>query len=76
MLDAIERVETSWAYTLAHRYGPHAQLDASLFKKPARNWDYARQSQKLEAFAEAGERWHVTAPERRCGSVLLSVLGR
>ena len=52
VLDAIERVEvsvrTGWAYTLAHRYGPHAHLDASLFKKPASNWDYAKQSQKLE----------------------------
>ncbi|AWB35850.1 Abi family protein [Orrella marina] len=32
VLDAIERVEvsvrTGWAYTLAHRYGPHAHLNA------------------------------------------------
>lgn len=55
VLDAIERVEvairTSWAYTLAHRYGPHAHLDAQLFKQPARNWDYRLQLQKLEAEA-------------------------
>lgn len=52
VLDAIERVEvsvrTGWAYTLAHRYGAHAHLDASLFKKPASNWDHSQQSQKLE----------------------------
>jgi abortive infection bacteriophage resistance protein len=55
VLDAIERVEvsvrTGWAYTLAHRYGPHAHLNTSLFKNPARNWDHAQQSQKLEAEA-------------------------
>lgn len=52
LLDAIERVEvsvrTGLAYALAHRHGPHAHLDANLFKKPARNWDYASQRQKLE----------------------------
>lgn len=52
VLDAIERVEvsvrTGWAYTLAHRYGPHAHLDATLFKKPDRNWNYTQQSQRLE----------------------------
>jgi abortive infection bacteriophage resistance protein len=52
VLDAIERVEvsvrTSWAYTLAHRYDAHAHLNADLFKKPASNWDYAKQSLKLE----------------------------
>lgn len=55
VLDAIERVEvsvrTGWAYTLAHRYGPHAHLNAHLFKNPAANWDYSKQSQKLEAEA-------------------------
>lgn len=55
VLDAIERVEVSirasWAYTLAHRHGSHAHLDAELFKKPARNWDYAQQIQKLESEA-------------------------
>lgn len=52
VLDAIERVEVSlrsgWAYTLAHQHGPHAHLDASLFKDSARNWDHAQQVQKLE----------------------------
>jgi abortive infection bacteriophage resistance protein len=52
VLDAIERVEvsvrTGWAYTLAHRYGAHAHLNADLFKKPAANWDYAKQSLKLQ----------------------------
>ena len=55
VLDAIERVEisvrTGWAYTLALRYGPHAHLNATLFKNPARNWDYTVQIQKLEAEA-------------------------
>jgi abortive infection bacteriophage resistance protein len=55
VLDAIERVEvsvrTGWAYTLAHRYGPHAHLNANLFKMPARNWDYSQQILKLEAEA-------------------------
>ncbi len=55
ILDAIERIEVSirasWAYTLAHRYGAHAHLDANLFKKPARNWDYTQQIQKLETEA-------------------------
>ena len=35
-MDAIERFEISirgqWAYHLAHKYGPHAYLDASIFK--------------------------------------------
>lgn len=52
VLDAIERVEvslrTSWAYTLSHRYGPHAHLDACLFKKNLRPWDYKVQREKLE----------------------------
>ena len=36
VMDAIERLEvsirTQWAYQLAHRYGPHAYLDQSIFK--------------------------------------------
>ena len=40
-LDAIERVEVSlrtrWAYVLALRYGPHAYLDAALFRKPTQH---------------------------------------
>jgi abortive infection bacteriophage resistance protein len=52
LLDAIERVEVSiranWAYALARRHGPHAHLDASLFKQTASNWDHSQQIQKLE----------------------------
>jgi abortive infection bacteriophage resistance protein len=37
VMDAIERIEVSlrtrWAYVLALRYGPHAYLDAKLFRK-------------------------------------------
>lgn len=51
VMDAIERIEvsarTSWAYHLAHEYGPHAHMDADLFKRPRRNWDYAGQRNKL-----------------------------
>lgn len=40
VLDAIERVEVSvrsrWAYELAHRHGPHAHLDNTLFKSSER----------------------------------------
>jgi abortive infection bacteriophage resistance protein len=36
IMDAVERFEVSlrthWAYHLAHAYGPHAHLDATLFK--------------------------------------------
>lgn len=56
VMDAIERVEvsvrTGWAYALAHRHGPHAHLDAQLFKSPASNWDYAQQRRKLEDEAD------------------------
>lgn len=52
IMDAIERVEvsvrTGWAYHLAHHYGPHAHLDAAIFKKPTRNWDYVQQLAKLQ----------------------------
>ncbi|MFO7582448.1 Abi family protein [Guyparkeria sp.] len=49
LLDAIERVEvsirTAWAYHMAHRYGPHAYLDAS----HARSTEmHARHLAKLE----------------------------
>lgn len=41
LLDAIERIEvslrTQWAYHLAHRYGPHAYLDAQHFKDPVKH---------------------------------------
>jgi abortive infection bacteriophage resistance protein len=37
VMDAIERIEVSirtrWAFHLSHRYGAHAHLDSSLFKK-------------------------------------------
>jgi abortive infection bacteriophage resistance protein len=43
VMDAIERVEVSvralWAYHLAHAYGPHAHLDANLFKPGWRHGD-------------------------------------
>lgn len=36
VMDAIERLEvsirTQWAYNLSHSYGPHAYLDAAIFK--------------------------------------------
>ena len=42
VMDAIERIETAirthWAHALATRHGPHAHLDASLFKSP---WQHA-----------------------------------
>ena len=64
LLDAIERVEvsvrTGLAYALVHRHGPHAHLDANLFKKPARNWDYASQRQKLE---DEARKSHETFPQ-------------
>lgn len=41
VMDAIERVEVSlrtrWAYVLVHRYGPHAYLNAALFRKATRH---------------------------------------
>lgn len=50
VLDAIERIEvsvrTGWAYTLAHRHGAHAHLNAALFRQD-RQWDHAQQKQKL-----------------------------
>jgi len=41
VMDAIERFEvslrTQWAYHLAHTYGPHAHLDAGIFKPDRRH---------------------------------------
>ena len=41
VMDAIERIEVSlrtrWANILALRYGPHAYLDAKLFRKPTQH---------------------------------------
>ena len=48
-------MQRGWAYTLAHRYGPHAHLDTNLFKVPARNWDHTQQSQKLETEARKSQ---------------------
>lgn len=42
VMEAIERIETAirthWAHALAMRHGPHAHMDASLFKSP---WQHA-----------------------------------
>ncbi len=42
VMEAIERIETAirthWAHALATRYGPHAHMDAALFKSP---WQHA-----------------------------------
>ncbi len=42
VMEAIERIETAirthWAHSLAMRHGPHAHLDATLFKSP---WQHA-----------------------------------
>ena len=43
LLDAIERIEVSiraaWAYEMAHRHGPHCQLNQKLFRE---RWNYDR----------------------------------
>jgi abortive infection bacteriophage resistance protein len=56
VLDAIERVEvsirTNWAYSLAHRYGPHAHLDPNLYKTPNKRWNHSDQISKLEEDAQ------------------------
>ncbi len=42
VMDAIERLEvsirTQWAYRLAHAHGPHAHMDARLFKQSEAYW--------------------------------------
>ena len=49
VLDSIERVEVSirtyFAYTLAHKYGPHEYLNPALFKA---KWPHARNVRQLE----------------------------
>ena len=49
VMDAIERIEvsirTGWAYHLSHRYGTHAHMDASLFKK---RWRHKGNVDKLK----------------------------
>jgi abortive infection bacteriophage resistance protein len=57
VLDAIERVEVSlrtrWAYVLALRYGPHAHLDASHFRKATQHAKcLARLQEELERSRE------------------------
>jgi len=48
IMDAIERLEvslrTQWSYHLAHQYGPHAHLNARLFKT---NWNHAQNVAEL-----------------------------
>ena len=52
LIDAIERVEvavrTQFAYQLAHAYGPHALLEARLFRGKGSRWSYREDRQKLE----------------------------
>ena len=49
VMDAVERLEvsirTQWAYHLAHTYGPHSYLDATIFKSNKLHQSYVR---KLE----------------------------
>lgn len=49
VLDAIERIEISirsaWAYEMAHRHGPHCQLNRALFKV---KWNYSRYLQSAK----------------------------
>ena len=49
VMDALERIEvsvrTSWAYHMAHEYGPHCHLQRDLFKP---RWHYQRYRDKLE----------------------------
>lgn len=53
VMEAIERIETAirthWAYALATRHGPHAHMNASLFKSPWQHAsDIARMSSELK----------------------------
>lgn len=53
VMDAIERFEvslrTQWAYYLAHSYGPHAHLDATLFRPESRRqWKYRESVASLQ----------------------------
>lgn len=49
IMDAVERIEvslrTSWAYHMAHSYGPHALLDRGLFKT---RWRHAENVNQLQ----------------------------
>lgn len=52
VMDAIERLEVSirsqWAYHLAHKYGSHAHLDASIFKSANPKWNHQKNVQDLQ----------------------------
>jgi len=56
VLDAIERIEVSvrtrWAYTMAHRYGPHCHLQRELFKP---EWRYDEHVARLRADVAASQ---------------------
>lgn len=56
IMDAIERIEVSirarWAYTMAHRYGPHCHLDRQLFKP---QWRYDARLAALRAEVERSQ---------------------
>lgn len=57
VMEAIERIETAvrthWAHALAMRHGPHAHLDASLFKSPWQHAsDIARMAGELQESSE------------------------
>ena len=53
VMEAIERIETAvrtrWAHELAVRYGPHAHVDASLFKSP---WQHASDIARMAGHLE------------------------
>lgn len=50
VMEAIERIETAirthWAHSLATRHGPHAHMDANLFKSP---WQHASDIARMAA---------------------------
>ena len=70
VMEAIERIETAirthWAHALAMRHGPHAHLDASLFKSP---WQHARACHQPNP--ECGARpWYLSCqPNHSSGKV-------
>lgn len=57
VMEAIERIETAirthWAHALAMRHGPHAHMDANLFKSPWQHAsDIARMASDLQDSSE------------------------
>ncbi|MDP1696953.1 MAG: Abi family protein [Xanthomonadaceae bacterium] len=57
VMEAIERIETAirthWAHAMAMRHGPHAHLDANLFKSPWQHAsDIARMAGELQDSSE------------------------